>query len=222
MAHRYGFAHVYKDADELLAKSDVDAVVSVMGFTLHHNVIPKILKAGKHLLIEKPVGVNPANARATRQIARDNNVVFHVGYMKRSDLAARAMKAKIAEWRKSGEVGNMTYMRASMPPGDWTLGAFDIFPPINAGDENVQSSFVKEKFPAWMTEKQTRDYESFVNFYIHQVNLIRYLLSEDYADLCRSQGNDFRRPQRIGRHHCSRNDDTLDGARVARAIPRVL
>jgi predicted dehydrogenase len=83
----------------------------------------------------------------------------------------------IADWKQSGKYGALTYLRVSMPPGEWTQS---IEPAINCGDpitEVIQS----EPVPSWMDKSTGDRYISFVNYYIHQVNLIRYLLGEDYT-----------------------------------------
>jgi len=88
------------------------------------------------------------------------------------------MKEKISEWKTSGEYGCLKYLRVSMPPGgDWTL---QIDPPINMNDKADSADLKNEDAPDWMSQDAKKKYLSFVNFYIHQINLIRYLLEEDY------------------------------------------
>ncbi len=87
-------------------------------------------------------------------------------------------KKKIVEWKQSGAFGSLNYLRATMPPGDWILG---MDPPINMGDKASYGNETPEKSPAWMTKEQARVYMDFINYYIHQINLIRYLLKEDYS-----------------------------------------
>ena len=72
----------------------------------------------------------------------------------------------------------MAYLRAAMPPGDWV---YSIEGPVSAGDAPPPyEGQGMEPMPQWMDEKIGGIYNAFVNYYIHQVNLIRYLLGEDY------------------------------------------
>ena len=65
-----------------------------------------------------------------------------------------------------------------MPPGDWL---YAIESPINLGDSAPQyEGETYEPMPQWMTPLMQGVYNSFINFYIHQVNLLRYLIDEDY------------------------------------------
>jgi predicted dehydrogenase len=148
-----------------------------MHFGLHYAVIPDILDAGVNLLTEKPICISSETAKKFIQKVEEKKIIYHVGYMKRCDPASIFMKQKIAEWKKSGEFGKLTYLRISMPPGDWV---FNMEPPLNLGD-NVQENIPFEKVPSWMDKDIGDKYIAFVNYYIHQINLIRYLLGEDYT-----------------------------------------
>jgi predicted dehydrogenase len=64
-----------------------------------------------------------------------------------------------------------------MPPGDWT---HQIESAINLGDKPTGTIPASESLPEKMSKDEQQRYNSFINYYIHQVNLIRYLLGEDY------------------------------------------
>ena len=65
-----------------------------------------------------------------------------------------------------------------MPPGDWN---YQIESPINMGDSAEQyEGQTAETTPEWMGDFG-QQYIGFINFFIHQVNLLRYLIDEDYT-----------------------------------------
>ncbi|MDP6379885.1 MAG: Gfo/Idh/MocA family oxidoreductase, partial [Phycisphaerae bacterium] len=178
VANHYGIGEVYGSLDEMLAKADLDAVVAIMGFNLHHSVVPHILEAGKHVLTEKPLCICPETGRRLAALAEEKGLIYHVGYMKRCDVAMRCAVKTIREWKESGICGKMNYVRITMPSGNWTLEPDD---PIRTDDEAVvYEGEAPEPTPDWMDEATSRLYISFVNFWIHQVNALRYLLGEDY------------------------------------------
>jgi len=177
VAQRYGFKRVYSHYKEMLDKADLDAVVAIMNFTLHHKVILDILEKGLPLLTEKPICVYPETGERILKKVEEKKITYQVGYMKRCDPGSRLAKEKITQWRQSKEFGNLNYLRVTMPPGDWT---FQMDPPINMGDNAFYEEETSELAPEWMTKKQKETYLSLVNYYIHQINLIRYLLDEDY------------------------------------------
>ena len=102
-------------------------------------------------------------------------VLHMVGYHKRSDPASEYAKAVADEWKVSQEYGRLRYIRVTMPPGDWIGGADR---PLMT-DEPMQPADL-EPMPPGMDEPTARAYDEFVNYYIHQVNLIRYFLGEEY------------------------------------------
>jgi len=178
VADRYGIREIYPNHREMLANADVEAVAAIMGFGLHHAVVPDLLRAGKHVITEKPICIGPDTGESMVRLAEENGVIYKVGYMKRSDAGSRCAKQRIDEWKQSGKVGAMRYIRCTAAMSDWTWG---IERPI-ATDEPVPGyeGETHEKPPKWMTEEEGGQYVSFVNFWIHQVNLIRYLAGEDY------------------------------------------
>lgn len=178
VAQRYGIKTIYSNHKEMLEKAKLDAVVAIMLFTLHHTVVPDIVEKGLPLLTEKPICVSHETGKQLVKQAEQKDVIYQVGYMKRCDPATQFVKEKIAQWKQSKEFGSFNYLRVTMPPGDWIL-AMD--PPINMGDKASYDNETPERSPGWMTKEQARVYMDFINYYIHQVNLIRYLLNEDYS-----------------------------------------
>lgn len=178
VAQRYRIRTVYRNHKEMLGKTQLDAVVAIMWFTLHHAVVPDILEKGLPLLTEKPICVCPGTGKKLVKQAQEKGSIYQVGYMKRCDPGTRFVKKKIVEWKQSEEFGRLNYLRVTMPPGDWI---FEMDPPINIGDKASYDNETSERPPAWMTKKQAKVYMAFTNYYIHQVNLIRYLLEEDYS-----------------------------------------
>jgi predicted dehydrogenase len=178
VARKYDIGQVYPDHRAMLADADIDAVVCIMHYALHHAVVPDILNAGKHLLTEKPIALRPETGHRLADVAESNGVIYQVGYMKRHVPASRAAVDVVRSWQASGAAGEMTYLRVSMPPGNWTYG---IEGPIGAGDAPpAYADQAAETPPDWMDEQTGSAYNAFVNYFVHQVNMIRYLLGGPY------------------------------------------
>lgn len=177
VAQRYDIKEIYPDHYEMLKKSEIDGVVAIMGFHLYHYLVADILEAGKPLATEKPICIRSDSAQKLVGMAKEKNLLYQVGYMKRHDPASKIVRKTVLDWKNSKEMGNMTYIRITMPSGDWV---YEHERPINKGDKppsyEGQSG---ESAPEWMGDLG-RQYVGFVNFYIHQVNLLRYLIGEDY------------------------------------------
>ncbi|MEM3571575.1 MAG: Gfo/Idh/MocA family oxidoreductase, partial [Candidatus Bathyarchaeia archaeon] len=73
----------YKDIDEFLEKSDLEAISICTPTTTHFQVSSKCIKAGKHLLIEKPIGNNYFEAKNLVELAKKHKVRIMPGHIER-------------------------------------------------------------------------------------------------------------------------------------------
>lgn len=108
-------AKVCDSYDEILQDANVDAVYIPLPNGLHHQWAIKALKAGKHVLIEKPVGSNAAEAREIQECARENGKIALEAYHWRLHPATHRVKEII----ESGKYGHVTATSSTMliPPG---------------------------------------------------------------------------------------------------------
>jgi predicted dehydrogenase len=67
--------------------NDVDAVSIVVPTRLHHLVARDFLRAGVHVLIEKPVTVTVEEAEELIEISREQGLVLQVGHLERFNAA---------------------------------------------------------------------------------------------------------------------------------------
>jgi len=176
VADRYGVGKVYPDHRELLARERLDGVVACQPFAHHAALLPEIYPHVRHVLTEKPLAVWPAAGEALAAAARKAGCVHMVAYHKRSDPATAHARAVIDDWRRTGRVGRMRYVRILMPPGDWIAGGFEGV--LDGGEARPASP--AEPAPADVGAADAEAYTAFVNYYIHQVNLMRHLLGEPY------------------------------------------
>ena len=179
VASAYAVPRVYSNADEMLADDEIDAVVAAQPFDNHVNIVRGVLDAGKHLLTEKPLCIYPQNGRGLVECAAKNKKIHMVANHKRSDPAVEYAVKTIKAWEISGEMGPMKYIRITMPPGDWISGAAGVGKPIRSDEE--YAGYTPEPLPDGVDPSVAKPYVSFVNYYIHQVNLMRFLFGEDFT-----------------------------------------
>jgi len=97
-----GVTEVYSDYNEMLAKSDIDAVVIVTTSSEHCWQIEAALDAGKHVFSEKPLGVDVAQCKqAEAAVERHPDLTFMLGFMRRYDKSYAYAKKKI----EAGAIG---------------------------------------------------------------------------------------------------------------------
>ena len=75
----------FSDYDAMLADEAVDAVIIATADAFHVPAALRALSAGKHVLVEKPVGTSVEEVRALRDAVRTSGRVLQIGHMKRFD-----------------------------------------------------------------------------------------------------------------------------------------
>jgi predicted dehydrogenase len=178
VAARYGIARVYTDHRELLEKESVDGIVAIQQFGVHGQLLPELLAKKVPVLIEKPLARSAEVGERVFAAARDSGTPLYVAYHKRSDPGVMYARKLMGEWKASGQFGKLKYIRLSMPPGPWPSPstAYDALIGSNEAWPNLQ---VDEHGTGYSGE-HFNQLNEFVNYYIHQVNLMRHLLGEDY------------------------------------------
>ncbi|MGP3966166.1 Gfo/Idh/MocA family protein [Streptomyces sp. 6N223] len=106
-AGRYGFSSATRDWREVAADPRVRAVSVTAPNFLHREIGVAMAEAGKHLWIEKPVGLTAGDARAVADAAARAGVRGAVGFNYRHAPAVAAAREMIA----AGEIGTVTHAR---------------------------------------------------------------------------------------------------------------
>ncbi|MET8610495.1 Gfo/Idh/MocA family protein [Streptomyces misionensis] len=106
-AERYGFAAATRDWREVAADPRVRAVSVTAPNFLHREIGVAMAEAGKHVWIEKPVGLTAEDARAVADAVGGAGVQGAVGFNYRNAPAVEAARELIA----AGEIGTVTHAR---------------------------------------------------------------------------------------------------------------
>ena len=83
MAQSHSIPTVARDYDEVLADREVTAVYIPLVNSLHRNWTLRALAAGKHVLCEKPLGMNAGEAEEMAAAARESGLVLMEAFMYR-------------------------------------------------------------------------------------------------------------------------------------------
>ncbi|MDX3232382.1 Gfo/Idh/MocA family oxidoreductase [Streptomyces sp. ME19-01-6] len=106
-AERYGFATAVRGWREVAADPRVQAVSIAAPNFLHREIGTAMAEAGKHIWIEKPVGLTAEDARAVAGAVAKAGVQGAVGFNYRNAPAVAAARELIA----AGEIGAVTHVR---------------------------------------------------------------------------------------------------------------
>jgi len=76
VARRFGIPRAYGSLDALLADPDIEAVVNLTPIPAHAATSAAILRAGKHLVVEKPIATTLEEANELIALAAENDLVL--------------------------------------------------------------------------------------------------------------------------------------------------
>jgi len=106
-AAQFGFASATRDWRAIAADPRVQAVSITAPNFLHREIGVAMAEAGKHIWIEKPVGLTAEDARTVADAAARTGVHSAVGFNYRNAPAVERARELIA----SGEIGTVTHVR---------------------------------------------------------------------------------------------------------------
>lgn len=104
-AAEYGIPNTYTDYKRMISEADIDAVVICVPNFLHHVVAIDAMRAGKHVLCEKPMAVDLAAAEQMAAVAKETGLVLSVGMVNRFRPEVQALKQRVVK----GELGNLYF-----------------------------------------------------------------------------------------------------------------
>lgn len=106
---RFGFTKAYGTYDELLDDPEVTAVYIPLPNNLHCPWVIKALRKGKHVLCEKPLGLNSTKVRQMFQAAEENNVFLSEAYAYLHSPYIRSLRETVS----SGIIGEVDYIETA-------------------------------------------------------------------------------------------------------------
>lgn len=105
---KFGVKKTYLDYNELLASDDIHAVDICTPNGVHANPTVAALEAGKHVIVEKPIARNAAEATQMVEAEKRTGNKLQVALCQRFGPAARMLK----EYVDTGKMGEIYYARA--------------------------------------------------------------------------------------------------------------
>jgi len=148
-----GFEKAYRDYDDLLADPEVDVVDLVTPNAGHREQILKAMKAGKHLLCEKPLVLNASEALELEKAALNSQV--RIGMIFNYRFIPAIMKAR--EMITEGLLGEVYSFR-----GEY----------FHTGYQNPRRPY------SWRMDFNQSGGGALADLGIHVIDLVRYLLGD--------------------------------------------
>lgn len=149
-------AKVCSDWKELLKNKEVDAVIVATPHKWLAPIAKAFLAAGKHVLVEKPVGITSSEIKTNVALAKKNKLVYMSGFNHRYHPAFSLAK-KMAD---EGAIGKLNFIRARYGFGG------------RPGYENE-----------WRFNKAISGGGELIDQGVHMIDMARWFLG-DFKDVC--------------------------------------
>ena len=145
-------ARVSDDIAELLSDPALDAVVVATDVPSHAELAQRVLEAGKHCFVEKPMAQSLAEAEQLAAVAERSDRVLMVGHL----LEYHPGVEKLAQIAEAGDLGDIHYVYSNRlnlgklradENALWSLGAHDVSVVLHlAGEEPTEVQAFGESY----------------------------------------------------------------------------
>ncbi len=168
MAATHAPEKTFGDYDTMLADPALDAVIIATSDAFHVPAATAALKAGKHVLCEKPLGLGVEEVEALKQAVAASGRLLQVGHMKRFDPGLQSAKAFIEDG-----IGQLLALKA------WYCDSTHRYPMTDAVQPLMVKSTLARK-PATNPKADLRRYFMLAHG-CHLLDTARYLCGDILA-----------------------------------------
>ncbi|WP_336784624.1 Gfo/Idh/MocA family protein [Paenibacillus sp. MMO-177] len=165
MAEKYG-SNIKESAEDLLQDPCIDAVSICTSNETHHDLSIAALRAGKHVLCEKPISVTIEEAEAMKEAALQANRILMIAHNQRFNESHQMARTLL----RKGAIGRVLSIRV-------TFG--------HSGPENW--AYVKST-KSWFFDKTRSVFGAAGDLGIHKFDLVRFLLDDDLSEIAALDG----------------------------------
>ena len=176
VADRFRIPRLYGSHQALLKDGEIEAVVVVTRPHAHGPIVLDALEAGRHVFSEKPMAHTVAQAQQLVEAAERRNLRYAVGFMKRHDAGTQQAKAMLDQLRGSGELGRIVLMRAWCFGGEFRCGTSDF---VMTDEVRPDGLSTWPSAPEWVPPESASDYAWFLNVFLHDLNILRFLAGSE-------------------------------------------
>lgn len=166
MGARFNVRNLYTDYNHFLHEAEIDAVLIAVPDTFHVPLADRALRAGKHVLVEKPLGINSSECAQLCELVEQTKLTLQVGAMKRHDPGI-AFAAQFAKERLGEILSVSAWYRDSIFRSEIQDA---LLPPIVSSANSVK--------PAYDPKNTDRRHYSLVTHGAHLFDTVRYLAGE--------------------------------------------
>lgn len=128
VAKELNISKIYKDYKEMLADSEIDAVLICSSTDTHADIAIEAAQTRKHIFCEKPVDLTPEKVRDVIKAQKKAGVKLQVGFNRRFDHNFAKVKSMVED----GEIGDVHIIKITSrdpapPPAEYSAVSGGMF-----------------------------------------------------------------------------------------------
>jgi len=148
-AATYAIPNITCEAKDVARRDDIDAVILSLPNKFHAPYAIMMLKAGKDVIVEKPMAMNLAEATAMAETAKQRRRVLAVGHMWRFDPEVNFVRRAVQD----GEIGEVVKTKGYGIHANWGPAG-------------------------WFTQKKLAGGGALVDMGVHALDTVRYIMGD--------------------------------------------
>ncbi|MDC3130687.1 Gfo/Idh/MocA family oxidoreductase [bacterium] len=174
---RYGIKNYYKNHLDLLKNKDIEAVVAIVNRKHTAYIARDILKKGFNLFTEKPMAATFNEAQELVNLSKKKKCKYVIGNMRRHDEGVQNAYSLFQKLIKENKLGKIIYFRSyCYAGGDYC----NIDGEITTSEPRPNKRY-SPAGPEWLPTKKHSEFERFLNYFIHDINLIRFFFKDNFS-----------------------------------------
>jgi predicted dehydrogenase len=160
---KHGAQRAYTNIVDLFADAELDAIYIASPVFHHKDQAIAALRAGKHILVEKPVALTTADGDEVKQVSDAGGMLAAAGFMMRYHSLHRKMKELVS----SGRLGKVVSVRA------------------------LFTCWYPEMVGAWRQNRSQSGGGALMDMGIHCVDIIQYVLGSRFESVSALAGSNY-------------------------------
>ena len=152
MADEFHLTTHFTEYERMFAEASIDAVDICLPHHMHYPAAMAALKAGKHVLVEKPFAITMDECVALVDAAAERGLTLMVAQMQRYTATYRGLKAMI----DGGELGRIHHARI----------------------DGIQNLHDYSEPPHWLYDGERAGGGGVISVLVHRIDLLRYFLGD--------------------------------------------
>ncbi len=176
ISKKYNIKYTFSNHNTLLdTQKNLDGVVVIVKRNQIYDVVKDCLKKKVNVFSEKPMCKTLSQAKRLLKISKNKKVIYKIGYNKIYDQGVIKGEKTFNKICKSGKFGKFLYFKFHRFSG---TGYEKNIKFIDTKENYIEKNKNNSNFPNFLKNKHYKLYDTYLNLYSHNINLLNYFFKK--------------------------------------------